>query len=86
MYYKLEKHESLVAQIMDALYQLKIQSVIVEGGAKLLQSFIDEGVWDEARIIKNQSLTVGNGLAGPVLPEKLVQEESTTDRHTPYFL
>ncbi len=55
---------------------------MVEGGAKLLQSFIDEGVWDEARIINNQSLTVGNGLAGPVLPEKLVQEERNIDTDT----
>ena len=47
---------------MNALYELKIQSVIVEGGAKLLQSFIDEGMWDEARVIKNEELIINNGL------------------------
>ena len=36
---------------LQACYQQKIQSVIVEGGARLLQSFIDEGIWDEARVI-----------------------------------
>jgi diaminohydroxyphosphoribosylaminopyrimidine deaminase / 5-amino-6-(5-phosphoribosylamino)uracil reductase len=82
LYYKLEKQASLVAQIMDALFQLNIQSVIVEGGAKLLQSFIDEGMWDEARVIKNESLTAGNGLAGPMLPGKLLQEESKIDTDT----
>lgn len=55
-----------------ALYDLKIQSVLVEGGAMLLQSFIDAGVWDEARIINNEELTLrqaqgNNGLHAPVL-------------------
>jgi diaminohydroxyphosphoribosylaminopyrimidine deaminase/5-amino-6-(5-phosphoribosylamino)uracil reductase len=55
--------------MMNALYQLKIQSVLVEGGAKLLQSFIDEGMWDEARVIKNEKLIINNGLNAPVLKE-----------------
>jgi diaminohydroxyphosphoribosylaminopyrimidine deaminase/5-amino-6-(5-phosphoribosylamino)uracil reductase len=49
------------------LYQLKIQSVLVEGGARLLQSFIDEGYWDEARVITNNELELPGGLAAPVL-------------------
>ncbi len=67
VYYKLEKGENLVAQMMKALHSLKIQSVLVEGGATLLQSFIDNGVWDEARIIKNEELIINNGLPAPVL-------------------
>ena len=58
---------SLVHQIVNALYQLKIQSVLVEGGARLLQSFIDEDLWDEVRIIKNEKLIINNGLAAPEL-------------------
>jgi diaminohydroxyphosphoribosylaminopyrimidine deaminase/5-amino-6-(5-phosphoribosylamino)uracil reductase len=58
---------SIVQQVLNALYQLKIQSVLVEGGAALLQSFIDEGAWDEARTITNETLSVGNGLSAPVL-------------------
>jgi len=50
---------------VNALYQLKIQSIIVEGGARLLQSFIDEEIWDEARIIKNTTLVIRSGLPGP---------------------
>jgi len=33
-----------------ALYQRGITSVLVEGGAKVLQSFIDAGIWDEIRM------------------------------------
>lgn len=68
IYYKLDKDKDIVAQLMRALYQLKIQSVLVEGGVKLLQSFIDTGIWDEVRVISNMQLTSGNGLAAPLLP------------------
>lgn len=68
IYYKLDKDKDFVAQLMRALYQLKIQSVLVEGGVKLLQSFIDTGTWDEVRVISNMQLTSGNGLAAPLLP------------------
>ena len=66
-YYQVTEDVSLVHQIMNALYQLNIQSVIVEGGAQLLQSFIDDNSWDEARIISNQDLIIGEGLPAPVL-------------------
>lgn len=67
-YYQLAEDSSLVHQLVTALYQLKIQSVLVEGGAALLQSFIDEGYWDEARVITNETLQLPDGLASPVLP------------------
>ena len=64
-YYQVTNDVSLVHQIMNALYQLKIQSVLVEGGAKLLRSFIEDGLWDEIRIIHNYSLNAGDGLDAP---------------------
>ncbi len=72
MYYQVIHAVSLVPQLLNALYQLNIQSVLVEGGATLLQSFIDVGVWDEARVITNEELTLGrvrdnNKLDAPVL-------------------
>ncbi|HET6769933.1 MAG TPA: bifunctional diaminohydroxyphosphoribosylaminopyrimidine deaminase/5-amino-6-(5-phosphoribosylamino)uracil reductase RibD [Chitinophagaceae bacterium] len=69
-YYQVTEDVSLVHQIVNALYQMRIQSLIVEGGAKLLQSFIDEEMWDEARIIKNEKLIIKNGLAAPELPAR----------------
>lgn len=40
----------IAAQILNVLYKHQIQSVIIEGGAKTLQTFIDENLWDEAFI------------------------------------
>jgi diaminohydroxyphosphoribosylaminopyrimidine deaminase/5-amino-6-(5-phosphoribosylamino)uracil reductase len=42
--------KSLAQTISTILYRHDIQSVIIEGGAKTLQSFIDANLWDEARI------------------------------------
>ncbi len=67
VYYQVTHDTSLVHQISNALYHLNIQSVLVEGGAKLLQSFIDEGMWNEARIIENGELIIENGLNAPSL-------------------
>lgn len=67
LYYQVTRDVSLVHQLANALYQQKILSVLVEGGARLLQSFIDEGYWDEARIITNEQLWAERGIAAPVL-------------------
>ena len=62
--------------ILQDLYQRKIQSIIIEGGTLLLQSFIDLGLWDEAFILKSK-LILDNGIEAPkiggieILREKL---------------
>jgi diaminohydroxyphosphoribosylaminopyrimidine deaminase/5-amino-6-(5-phosphoribosylamino)uracil reductase len=66
-YYQVTHSDNLVHQVCHALYRMNIQSVLVEGGAGLLQSFIDEGMWDEARIITNTKMTISNGLPAPRL-------------------
>ena len=44
--------QDVLPQIMEVLYQQKIQSLLVEGGSQLLQSFIDAELWDEVYIEK----------------------------------
>jgi diaminohydroxyphosphoribosylaminopyrimidine deaminase/5-amino-6-(5-phosphoribosylamino)uracil reductase len=63
----LEKGPQQLQQVMMHLQQRGLLSVLVEGGAALLQSLIDENFWDEARIITNQPLQLGSGIAAPKL-------------------
>jgi diaminohydroxyphosphoribosylaminopyrimidine deaminase/5-amino-6-(5-phosphoribosylamino)uracil reductase len=81
-FYQLAKNDNLIKKILEACYQNNIQSIIVEGGARLLQSFIDEGVWDEARIITNQTLYIQKGLPAPELKNFTWQykEDISTDK------
>lgn len=57
----------VVPQVLQGLYRQSISSLIVEGGTTLLQSFIESGLWDEARVFENPRLTFGEGLRAPVL-------------------
>lgn len=55
---------NLAAGICDALWRNDIQSVIVEGGRRLLQTFLDSGMWDEARIFTSKT-RLEKGIAAP---------------------
>lgn len=74
-FYQLAEDSSIVQQIVNGLWQLGIQSVLIEGGAFLLQSFIDEGLWDEARVITNEELSIGEGLPAPVLKQHTLERK-----------
>ena len=49
-FFQTDFSKNLLQNVATHLYQKQIQSILVEGGAKLLHSFIDEPLWDEARI------------------------------------
>ena len=76
-YYQMADDSSLVNQITMALYQLQVQSVMVEGGARLLQMFIDADMWDEARVITNTEMVVGEGLNAPQLRDASLLKTET---------
>jgi len=58
----------------------------VEGGATLLQSFIDGGFWDEAIIITNQTLIIGEGTAAPKLRnQRLVKTETLSNDSISFY-
>jgi diaminohydroxyphosphoribosylaminopyrimidine deaminase / 5-amino-6-(5-phosphoribosylamino)uracil reductase len=81
-YYQIAPGSSLVRQVSMALVQLNTLSVLVEGGTTLLQSFIDEGYWDEARIITNEELVIPGGHPAPVLgkAQAIAHEQLHSDR------
>ncbi len=62
---KLEK-VSFIHDLLDDLQHKNIQSIMIEGGAKTIQSFIDAGLWDEARVFQS-STCFGDGIPSPQL-------------------
>ena len=84
-FYKIDKDEAFIPQILNAIHKLQLQSVIIEGGAKLLQSFIDENAWDEARVISNEQLKIGKGLNAPVFKSNTLYEEQKLQNDTISF-
>ena len=68
-YVTLDFEQAILPQIMEELYNRKLQSLMVEGGSILLQSFIDAGLWDEAYIEKSDAL-LKEGVKAPCFPKK----------------
>jgi diaminohydroxyphosphoribosylaminopyrimidine deaminase/5-amino-6-(5-phosphoribosylamino)uracil reductase len=67
-YIKLENFS--LNHLLNHLFELKIQSVLIEGGASTLQSFIDLNLFDEIRVFKSLSM-IKKGIFAPILPKNL---------------
>ncbi len=59
---------------MHELYLRKISSVLIEGGASLLNSFLSMNFWDEAYIIRSNTKLINQGIEAPILSPALCQE------------
>lgn len=57
-----------VAEALHELYELKVQSVIVEGGRQVLDAFLESGLYDEVRILRSP-LRLEAGLPAPDVPQ-----------------
>ena len=63
----LHLHAQTIEEMLHALFEAKLQSVIVEGGRKILDAFIESGLYDEARILRSPQ-RLGSGLKAPAIP------------------
>lgn len=63
---KLNGSEGFLEEMMQDLYQKKTQSVLVEGGTMILQSFLRQHLWDEIRLFKSRT-RFGNGIQAPAV-------------------
>ncbi len=70
--YKKVDFSNLPSAIMEDLYQRKISNLLVEGGAMLLQQFVDANLWDEARVITGMA-NLSEGISSPKLPVTAAQ-------------
>jgi len=83
-YITLDFSRDIIEQINNSLYQNKIQSVIVEGGAFLLNTLILNNLWDEARIIVGNAI-FGRGVKAPVPKACEVVKEQLEDDHILFY-
>lgn len=74
-YIVIDFEQDVLSQVMKTLCEREIQSLIVEGGSILLNSFLDKGLWDEAKVF-NSNMMLGKGVKAPALP---AVEYSRTD-------
>ena len=65
----------MATQIARIIYEKNIASVIIEGGRQTLQSFIDENLWDEARVFRGSNI-LNDGLKAPKIKAKLMASKA----------
>ena len=80
-YIRLDFGQDILPQIARTLYENKVQSLLVEGGSTLLQSFIDRGMWDEI-YTEHTSAVLGEGVKAPVIPYGFPIKYTIRDKST----
>ena len=71
-------HDESLQEILNHLYQRGIQSLMVEGGASLLESFLQEGLWDEARV-EESSCQLCQGVPAPSVGQMHLVDRQRVD-------
>jgi diaminohydroxyphosphoribosylaminopyrimidine deaminase/5-amino-6-(5-phosphoribosylamino)uracil reductase len=72
--------ENFLENFLKALFDNLIHSILVEGGSKLLNNFIEKGYWDEAHIEVSEQI-IEEGVAAPILqqiPDSILQINNHT--------
>ena len=67
------KKHLTVSEINNILFEKNIQSIIIEGGKKTLEMFINSDCWDEARVVVSEN-KLSSGTKSPVLNSRLNEE------------
>ncbi|MBQ9214903.1 MAG: bifunctional diaminohydroxyphosphoribosylaminopyrimidine deaminase/5-amino-6-(5-phosphoribosylamino)uracil reductase RibD [Bacteroidales bacterium] len=75
IYKKINFQENLAKNILNALYELNIQSVIIEGGAKTHKIFLEANLWDEIRIFETNEMLF-SGTKAAILPKATLTEQT----------
>lgn len=68
------------------LYELKIQSIVVEGGAQLLHSFLASGAWNEIRLETNENLYIRQGIKAPLPQGEVINIEQIGNNRITRFI
>lgn len=61
--------------VLQSLQEKGVNSILVEGGRKMHESFIHQGLFDEIRLIKS-TLVLGGGISSPRLPHGILLEKN----------
>jgi diaminohydroxyphosphoribosylaminopyrimidine deaminase/5-amino-6-(5-phosphoribosylamino)uracil reductase len=77
--------ENFLEELMQKLFENQIQSVLIEGGSRTLQTFINANLWDETIIIKNENLNLENGTKTPNFEGYLTEEKIFRDNKVSFY-
>lgn len=71
---QLKFDESILQNILQNIYEHNINSILVEGGARIQNAFIRQNLWDEARV-EIAPFEIGAGVSAPVMFQMPIKME-----------
>ncbi len=83
-YLKLTRDEEEISTLLHKLSKRNIQSLLVEGGAKTIQAFLDSGQWDEIRRCQGPGRLI-DGIRAPRVAGTLIQSEKVGEDLWSYY-
>ncbi len=83
-YIGLTGQKTLLTEVLEGLWKVEVQSVLIEGGAQTLRSFLENGLWDEARVLTGKPHFKG-GLKAPQLKHAPYREWNLDHDHISIF-
>ena len=81
---KMNFSENTLDDIIAAVYRENIHSMLVEGGARLLNNFIEKGCWDEA-YVEVSPARITEGVRAPILPMQPVTRKTIENHECLFF-
>lgn len=78
----IQPNDFTVKDILKTLYQLEINSILIEGGKTTIENFIHEGTWDEARILTGEILFKSGAHSPTIKGKKIAEHFSGKDQIT----
>ena len=73
LFKQIDFSKNIASQVCEVLQNQNIQSLIIEGGTQTLQTFINENLWDEARVFTGD-VAFGKGVKSPSFKKQFSQE------------
>lgn len=72
------KEGNFIKQVIENLYAKRIQSVLVEGGSGLINSLLENDLWDEIRVFRT-AICFGQGIKAPQIRGVLFDRATIQD-------
>lgn len=84
IFIKIDFDDRMIEQMLNKLYEIEIQSLVVEGGRQMLEAFITKNLWDEARVFTGNRYFL-KGIKAPGFDFIPVSETMVGDSHLKYY-
>ena len=85
-YIQLDFSTTVIEQVLTDLHKRGISSIIIEGGTTLLNAFLEEGLWDEAKVFKSTVVAFEEGILAPKSPRNRIFSQQIEADRLEYYM